>query len=59
MWRLEDKVEGSERFTASGDSDRTKENLIALDGVSGRDEEEEEKGKRALLAMARNEAWSR
>ncbi|CAM9336472.1 unnamed protein product, partial [Pylaiella littoralis] len=51
MWRLEDKVEGSQRFTASGYSERTKENLVGLDGVSAKyndddndDDDKEEEG---------------
>lgn len=59
MWRLEDKVEGSERFTASGGSERTRENLLGLDGVSARDDDdgdEEEERERALSAMHRNKS---
>lgn len=63
MWRLEDKVEGSERYTPSGGSERTREKLFGLDGVSARDDdddhdhdhdhEEDEKGEITLSAMPR------
>lgn len=60
MWRLEDKVEGSQRFTASGYSERTRENLVGLDGVSAKyndddnddddkEEEGEENSERSIL----------
>jgi len=40
MWRLEDKVEGSERLTASGGSGQPRECSVATDQASGRREGE-------------------
>ncbi len=38
MWRLEDKVEGSERLTTSGGSDPLRERSVAPDQKSGKNE---------------------
>lgn len=57
MWRLEDKVEGSERFTRSRESERAREKFLGLDGNLARDDhDEEEKGERDLSAMPRTTA---